>query len=61
MNRHRELDEAGRRAIDKHWRLQNEKTMDLVIGNWVALDGVAAVRRKLQWYLDHLAEFDTST
>ena len=61
MSRHRELDEAAQRAIEKHWRLQNEKTMDLVIGNWVAMDGITAVRQKLQWYLDHLAEFDTST
>lgn len=56
----RELDRAAQKAIAKHQRLQNEKVLDLVLGNMVHIDGIAAVRSKLQWYIDHLAEFDTS-
>lgn len=58
MSSFSELDRAAENAVQKHWRLQNEKTLDLVLGNMVAMDGIAAVRRKLQWHLDHLAEFD---
>lgn len=53
-----DLDRAAKTAIEKHQRLQNEKVLDLVLGNMVHMDGVHAVRQKLLWYYEHLGEFD---
>ena len=52
------LDKAAKSAVDKHQRLLHSKTLELVLGSMIALDGVHATRQKLMWYYKHLEEFD---
>lgn len=53
-----EIERLTKLAIEKHQRLLHSKTLELLLGNMVALDGVKKTREKLKWYYDHLAEFD---
>lgn len=55
------LDRAARAAVDKHRRLLHSKTLELVLGDMIAMDGVHNVRQKLLWYYEHLAEFDNGS
>lgn len=48
------LDDAARAAVEKHRRLLCHKTMELALGELVALDGIRAVRRVLLGYLVQL-------
>lgn len=58
MDEHEDLNRAAKLAIEKHQQLLHNKTLELILGNMVAMDGVHAVRQKLMWYYEHLAEFD---
>jgi len=53
-----EIEKLAKLAIEKHQRLLHSKTLELLLGDMVALDGVRKTREKLKWYYDHLAEFD---
>ena len=57
MSSHKHIDDAAERAIKKHQQLLHAKTLELLLGNMVAMDGVHEVRQKLKWYYDHLDEF----
>ena len=52
------LDEAARKAVEKHQRLLHNKVFELVLGDMVAMDGIRKTRIKLKWWYDHLEEFD---
>lgn len=52
------LDNAVKKAIEKHQRLLHSKVLELVLGEMIAMDGVTQTRQKLLWYYEHLAEFD---
>lgn len=58
MDKNELIEKAAKIAIEKHQRLLHSKTLELLLGNMVALDGVHVVREKLMWYYEHLAEFD---
>lgn len=51
-------DKRAEQAIAKHQRLLYNKTLELVLGELIRMDGVSNVRDKLKWYYDHLEEFD---
>lgn len=53
-----EIEKLAKLAIEKHQRLLHNKTLELLLGDMVALDGVRKTREKLKWYYEHLAEFD---
>ncbi len=53
-----EIEKKAKLAIEKHQRLLHSKTLELLLGDMVALDGVKKTREKLKWYYDHLEEFD---
>lgn len=52
------IERAARIAIEKHQRLLHTKVLELVLGDMIAMDGVRAVRERIRWYYDHLAEFE---
>ena len=52
------IEDAAKKAIEKHQRLLHAKVLELVLGDMVAMDGVSATRKKLKWYYDHLREFE---
>jgi hypothetical protein len=54
----REIERAAQAAINKHNRLLHHKTLELVLGAMVEMDGVRSVRKVLLWYARHLREFD---
>ena len=41
------LDRAAREAVERHDRLLHHKTLELVLGAMVVMDGTVAVRRIL--------------
>jgi hypothetical protein len=53
-----EIERKAKLAIDKHQRLLHSKTLELLLGDMIAKDGVHSVRQKLMWYYEHLEEFD---
>lgn len=54
-----EIDHAAERAIDKHERLLQMKTMELLLGSMIARQGVKETRKILLQYSRHLREFHT--
>jgi hypothetical protein len=54
------LDRAAKQAVEKHQRLLYNKTLELVLGELIRMDGVHLTREKLKWYYDHLEEFDNA-
>lgn len=54
-----ELNHAAERAIDKHERLLQLKTMELLLGSMIARQGVKETRKLLLHYSRHLREFHT--
>jgi hypothetical protein len=54
-------DEIAKKAVDKHQRLLYNKTLELVLGELIRMDGVHMTREKLKWYYDHLEEFDNDS
>lgn len=51
------LDAAARKAVERHQRLLHHKTLELVLGAMVAMDGIARTRRILEWYLRQLEDY----
>lgn len=55
--RHNQITRQAELAIDKHERLLQLKTMELLLGSMVRRIGCAATREVLIHYVDHLEEF----
>lgn len=51
------LDRSVAEALDKHERLLQHKTLELLLGSMVRRSGIREVRRLLLWYARHLREF----
>jgi hypothetical protein len=56
---HEDIDRKAQLAIDKHERLLQLKTMELLLGSMVARQGIKETRRLLLQYARHLREFHT--
>lgn len=54
-----ELDRAAEIAKDKHERLLQQKTLELLLGSMIARQGVKETRRLLLQHTRHLREFHT--
>lgn len=58
-NRMSEINHAAQAAIDKHERLLQLKTMELLIGSMVSRVGIRETRKILLQYSRDLREFHT--
>lgn len=54
-----EINAAAEKAIDKHERLLQVKTMELLLGSMIRRQGVRETRKLLLWYAKNLREFHT--
>lgn len=57
MTMHEDIDHKAQLAIDKHERLLQLKTMELLLGSMVSRQGIKETRRLLLQYARHLREF----
>lgn len=55
--RHERLNRLASEALDRHERLLQLKTMELLLGSMVRRIGIKHTRDVLQAYINHLDEF----
>lgn len=56
---HKALTQAALKAADKHERLLQQKTLELLLASMISRQGIKETRRQLLHHARHLREFHT--